>query len=159
VNLCHDCQAGGRTARHAHASGWRPGVLLACCLAALVAVPACGNGYGGGSSGGASPISPSTGGPGAVAATITIANGSVSPPEVRIGVGQSVVFRNNDTRARDMTSDPHPTHTNCPSINAVGVLQPGQERATHGFGATGTCGFHDHLDPDNPGVRGRIIVE
>jgi plastocyanin len=136
---------------------WRVAVLLASVAVAVAAAPACGDSYGGG--GGASPIAPSTGGPGAIGATVTIANGAVSPPEVRIGVGQSVLFRNNDTRARDMTSDPHPTHTNCPSINAVGVLQPGQERATHGFGSTGTCGYHDHLDPDTLAVRGRIIIE
>jgi plastocyanin len=133
---------------------WRPGVLLAAGALALAMTPACGDGYGGGGS----PISPSTGGPATVGATITIANGTVSPQEVTINVGQSVMFRNNDGRPRDMTSDPHPTHTNCPAINAVGVLQPGQERATHGFGAAGTCGYHDHIDPDNPAVRGRIIV-
>jgi plastocyanin len=137
---------------------WRPGVLLAAGALALAMTPACGDGYGGGGGGGGSPISPSTGGPATVGATITIANGTVSPQEVTINVGQSVMFRNNDGRPRDMTSDPHPTHTNCPAINAVGVLQPGQERATHGFGAAGTCGYHDHIDPDNPAVRGRIIV-
>lgn len=159
MNLGHDSRAGSWTVRRARTPGWRLGLLLACGVTALAAAPACGNGSGGGSSGGGSPISPSTGGPGTIAATITVASGTVSPAEVRIGVGQSVLFRNNDTRARDMTSDPHPTHTQCPAINAVGVLQPGQERATHGFGATGTCGFHDHLDPDSPGVRGRIIVQ
>jgi plastocyanin len=138
---------------------WRLGVLLAASALALAMTPACGDGYGGGGAGGGSPISPSTGGPATVGATITIANGTVSPQEVTISAGQSVMLRNSDGRARDMTSDPHPTHTNCPAINAVGVLQPGQERATHGFGAAGTCGYHDHIDPDNPAVRGRIIVQ
>lgn len=144
-----------RRARHA---GWRQAVLLAAGAVALATMPACGDGYGGGMGGG-SPTSPSTGAPGPVGATVTIANGTVSPQEVTISVGQSVTFQNNDNRARDMTSDPHPTHTNCPAINAVGVLQPGQGRATHGFGSAGTCGYHDHLDPDNPAVRGRIIVQ
>lgn len=143
---------------HARVSRRRTRTILAAAAAvALATAAACGDGNGG--MGGGSPISPSTGGPAAVGATITIANGAVSPAEVTIDVGQSVMFRNNDNRARDMTSDPHPTHTNCPSINVVGTLQPGQERATHGFGAAGTCGFHDHLDPDNPAVRGRIIVQ
>jgi plastocyanin len=159
VNPEHDSAAGGRTVLRRYGRGWRVGVVIACGAAAL-ALPACGNGYGSGGGGGsASPIAPSTGAPGPIGATVTIANGTVTPPEVRINVGQSVLFRNNDGRARDMTSDPHPVHTDCPAVNAVGVLQSGQERATHGFGSTGTCGYHDHLDPDTAAVRGRIIVQ
>jgi plastocyanin len=71
----------------------------------------------------------STGSAGAVGAPITIgANGAVSPTQVSVAVGQSVTFTNNSTQSHDMESDPHPEHTNCPSIANVGLLQPGQSK-------------------------------
>ena len=37
-----------------------------------------------------------------------------------------MLFVNNDTRRHDMTSDDHPDHLECPALNQVGVLNPGQ---------------------------------
>jgi plastocyanin len=112
------------------------------------------------SGGGSSVVVSSTGSTGAVGATITIgASGAVSPSQVTVAVGQSVTFVNNDTRAHDMESDPHPAHTACPSIANVGLLQPGQSKTTFGFGNSGTCGFHDHSNPETAGLTGRIVVQ
>jgi plastocyanin len=101
----------------------------------------------------------STGSVGAIGATITIANGGVSPSQVTIAAGQSVRFVNNDGRSHDMSSDPHPTHTNCPSLANVGVLANGQTRDSFGFAAAGSCGFHDHNDPDSNALKGRITIQ
>jgi plastocyanin len=102
---------------------------------------------------------PVSGTPGPLGATVTIgANGAVSPSSVTISVGQSVAFVNNNTRRHDMTSDPHPTHTDCPQMNAVGFLNPGQTRNTNAFPTARTCGFHDHDDPDNASLRGQIVI-
>ena len=38
-------------------------------------------------------------------------------------------FVNNDSRSHEMFSDPHPEHTDCPEINQVGFLSPGQSPA------------------------------
>ena len=93
-------------------------------------------------------------------ATITIgANSAVSPAQVTVATGQSVTFTNNDTRSHDMSSDPHPTHTDCPSIANVGVLQPGQSKTTFGFASAGRCGYHDHNNPDSAGLRGNIVIQ
>ena len=124
---------------------------------------ACGGGSptspGGGSGSGSGGVG-STGAVGAVGATITIgANSAVSPAQVTIATGQSVTFTNNDTRTHDMSSDPHPTHTNCPSVANVGVLQPGQSKTTFGFASAGTCGYHDHNNPDSAGLRGNIVIQ
>lgn len=124
---------------------------------------ACGGGSptspGGGSGSGSGGVG-STGAVGAVGATITIgANSAVSPAQVTVATGQSVTFTNNDTRSHDMSSDPHPTHTNCPSIANVGVLQPGQSKSTFGFATAGTCGFHDHNNPESAGLRGNIVIQ
>ena len=62
---------------------------------------------------------------------------------------------NNDSRVHDMTSDPHPTHTDCQEINAVGLLQPSQTKLTNALNTARTCGFHDHGLPDDTGLQGR----
>jgi hypothetical protein len=113
---------------------------------------------GGGSDSPVGPTPPS-GSPGPSGATITISNGAVSPSSVTISAGQSVTFVNNDSRGREISSDPHPTHSNCPQVNALGLLSPGQTRETNAFPTARTCGFHDHIDPDNPALRGSIVIQ
>jgi hypothetical protein len=58
-----------------------------------------------------------------------------------------------------MESDPHPVHTDCPPINAVGLLSPGQSRTTGAFPTARTCGFHDHLQPSNNNLNGKIVIK
>lgn len=124
----------------------------------MIGLAACGGG------GGGSPTSPGggsgsgSGSPGPSGATVTISNGAVSPSEVTISVGQSVTFTNNDGRVHNIASDPHPNHTDCPAINAVGVLTNGQTKPTNALTTARTCGFHDHDDPDNANLRGRIVI-
>ena len=124
--------------------------------AALATLIACGGG-------GGNPAGPGNSGgsnaPGPIGATITIANGRVTQSEVTISVGQSVTFVNNDGQTRNVSSDPHPNHTDCPSINAVGNLGNGQSRPTNAITAARTCGFHNHDDPDNANLRGRIVIQ
>ena len=96
--------------------------------------------------------------PGPSGATITIADGRVTPASVTINVGQSVTFINNNGRGHNVTSDPHPNHTDCPAINAVGNMTNGQTRLTNALTTARTCGFHNHDDPDNANFRGSIII-
>jgi len=93
-------------------------------------------------------------------ATISITSTGVNPSQVTVGVGQAVTFTNNDSRSHEIASDPHPAHGSCPSIEAgIGVLAAGQTKVTHGFGNTGTCGFHDHQDASNTSLQGRIVIQ
>jgi len=128
--------------------------VLVFTIAALIAA-ACG-----GSSGGGNPLVPDSGGPGASGATITIgANGAVNPANVTIAIGQSVTFVNNDTRAHEIASDPHPTHGTCPGIESgLGTLAAGQTKLTQGFATAGTCGFHDHLNSSTASLQGSITI-
>jgi plastocyanin len=122
---------------------------------ALALITACG-----GSDSPTAPSGGSGGGPGPSGATITIgANGAVSPSQVTISVGQSVTFINNDTRLHDITSNPHPAHTDCPSMNAAGNLSPGQTKLTNAFTTARTCGFHDHGNPTDAALQGNVIVQ
>ena len=128
----------------------------ATAAAAVALLMACGESNGGG--GGGSPTTPS-GGAGPSGAIITVgANGAVSPSSVSISVGQSVTFVNNHTRSHELASDPHPSHTQCPSINALGSIAAGQTKLTNSFSGAGTCGFHDHNEPDNGSLKGTITI-
>jgi plastocyanin len=130
--------------------------VLVLSLASLAA--ACG-GSGTSPSGGVTVIV-RDGGTGPSAATITITSTGVSPKSVTVAAGQAVTFINNDNRAHEMASDPHPQHGSCPSIEGgLGSLPVGQTKVTRAFANAGTCGFHDHLDDSNAALRGTIIVQ
>jgi plastocyanin len=93
-------------------------------------------------------------------ATITIgANGAVSPSSVTITRGGRVTIVNNDTRAHDMASDPHPEHSQCTELNQIGFLTSGQSRTSGNLNTARTCTFHDHNLPDNAGLKGSIIIQ
>jgi plastocyanin len=139
---------------------WR-GLAAAIVVAATAA--ACG---GGGSSTPTTPTSPTnpttptTPTTPTSTATITIGtDGRVSPSSVTITPGGRVTMINNDSRAHDMSSDPHPEHTQCPEINQIGFLTTGQSRTSGNFNTARTCGFHDHNLPENTGLQGRIIIQ
>jgi plastocyanin len=86
------------------------------------------------------------------------ANGAVSPVEIVVSPGSRVLFVNQHNRAHDMASDQHPDHRDCPEINDVGFLQPGQSRETGNLVTVRTCGYHDHGEPDNNALKGRIVI-
>lgn len=135
-------------------TSWSPVVLL---LAMTVA--ACG---GGGSSTATSP-SPTPGGSGGTpppsTATLTIGPSGISPSAVTIARGGRVTVINTNNRVHEVSSDPHPNHTDCPEINLLGALAPGQTGTTGVLNTVRRCGFHDHLDPDNAGLRGAITIQ
>jgi plastocyanin len=91
--------------------------------------------------------------------TITITSSGASPRSITVPVGSRVTFVNNDSRAHDMSSDPHPSHENCPPLNDVGFLQPGQSRATGNLTTARTCGFHDHNQPSETSLQGTITIQ
>ena len=123
---------------------------LAACTGAVVLLTSCG---GRSSSGTTTPSA-------MPAATITISStGVVSPKSVTVPRGSQVQFVNNDRVAHQMSSNPHPEHTDCPEINAVGFLSPNQSRQTGNLNTARTCGYHDHDAPTNTGLQGTIIIQ
>jgi plastocyanin len=88
----------------------------------------------------------------------TLTSAGVTPKELTVSPGTRVMFVNNDTRNHEMNSNPHPTHGDCPAINDVSFLTPGQSRETGILNTVGTCGFHDHNLFPQPEWEGRIIV-
>lgn len=100
-----------------------------------------------------SPASPSQG-----SATVTITAAGVTPSSLTVYAGTIVTFVNQDSVNHDMASNPHPTHTDCPEVNQVRSLAPGQSKRTGAFGAARTCGFHDDSQPGNASLKGTITV-
>jgi len=90
--------------------------------------------------------------------TITITSNGVSPTTLSVTPGSQVTFTNHDSRAHEMTSDPHPTHEDCPELNQVGFLAPGQSRESGNLVTPGVCGFHDHLNSTKGSLRGAITI-
>jgi plastocyanin len=127
------------------------GAGVAVAIAGVMA--ACG--------GSSSPTSPSGGGsnsgPGPVGATITLTSGGVSPGTVTVSAGQSVMVVNNDSRSHRISSNPHPSHTDCPALNFAD-LGPGQSATSNALTTARTCGFHDHDDPGNASFQGQVTV-
>ena len=91
--------------------------------------------------------------------TITITASGVTPTQVTVHVGDRVTFLNSDIRIHAMSSDPITVHTDCPAINDVGLLNPGQSRSTGVFDVARVCGFHDHTNELDPTWHGTIVVQ
>lgn len=126
----------------------RNSIILSVC--ALAALTGCG---GSGTSSTPAPSAPP-------AATITIsASGVVTPKSVTVPRGSQVQFVNSDRFAHQMTSNPHPEHTDCPELNQVGFLAINQSRQTGNLNTVRTCGFHDHDLPSNTNLQGTIIIQ
>ena len=131
---------------------------LSLSMAALVVMAM---GCGGGNSTPASPTPPPSPSPPPTpgTSTITITSSGVSPRTVTISAGSRVTFVNNDTRQHEMNSDPHPTHGDCPPIDDVGFIAPGQSKQTGNLTTVRTCGYHDHNQPDVASLRGQIVIQ
>ena len=69
------------------------------------------------------------------------------------------MFVNADGRPHMIVSDPVDLHTQCPVLNRVGIIQPGESRESGSLTDSTTCGFHDHNDPSDASLTGRIVVD
>lgn len=76
-------------------------------------------------------------------------------PDITVNVGDTVIWTNKDTVGHWPASDPHPTHTQVPGLDALKNLVT---NGTYSFTFTkaGTFGYHDH---SNPTVHATITVK
>src|SRR5580765_2174282 len=58
--------------------------------------------------------------------TLVIQNNTICPSALTVTRGTQITILNSDSRTHTMNSDPHPEHTDCPEINQIGFLNPGQ---------------------------------
>ena len=128
-------------------------VLAASALFGLLA---CGGGSGspGSPTGGGGTTNPPTG----EAATITILSTGATPRTVTVPVGSRVNFANQSSSNIEVSSDPHPIHTDCPALN-IGALRPGQTGQTGVLNTARVCSYHDHGRPGDTNLQGSIVIQ
>jgi hypothetical protein len=130
-------------------------MMLGVALAATVAFAAtCG-----GSSSGTSPSPTLTCSNLPNATTLLYVNNTICPQSMTVARGTRVTVINNDSRAHEFNSDPHPEHTDCPELNQVGHVEPGQQRDSGNLNTARRCGFHDHLNDQSANLRGAITIQ
>jgi plastocyanin len=129
--------------------------LRAPATAVVLVLAACG-GSGGGPGAPNPPGAPPSAAPAGF--TVTISATGASPKELRVPIGSRVTFVNQDSRPHQMMSAPHPLHTDCPAINALGTINSGETRATDAFTVQRACGFHDNLRDGDTTLQGQILV-
>jgi len=128
------------------------GAFVVLTIGVALALPACGGG-----DGYSSPSAPSGGGA-TVGATVVLTANGVSDASARISVGQRIRFTNNDSRPHQIYTTPHLVHTDCPALNDISVVEPGQSKDSGVLNDRRGCGFHDHLNPDDTRFRGQVLV-
>jgi hypothetical protein len=90
--------------------------------------------------------------------TIVYSAAGVTPNTLTIPAGTTLTYVNADVVDHQPASNPHPSHTDCPELNA-GVVNPGTSAMiTTGNGPKG-CGFHDHLNPVDTKYQGVITTQ
>jgi plastocyanin len=91
----------------------------------------------------------------AQANTIHYTSAGFTPSTIVIKKGTTLTILNDTSSAIQVDSDPHPTHTSYPMMNALSAT-PGHGFYTFTFNVEGTYHFHNHLDPS---ATGTVIVE
>jgi hypothetical protein len=106
----------------------------------------------------ADPAAPASPAPAAGPALVTISTGGMSPLELTVSIGARVTFVNSDRIAHDILGGFDHLSRDCPEVDVVGFLLPGQRRETASFDQAKTCRFHDHTNVGNAAYQGRIEV-
>lgn len=100
-----------------------------------------------------SPASTSTSSP-KTESKITVTTNGFEPQTLKIKAGTTVVWENKSGETANISSDPHPIHTNWPFLN-LGNFEDGGSVSVK-FDKVGVYTYHNHL---NPTQTGTIIVE
>jgi hypothetical protein len=130
---------------------WAVGAGLACAVALAAA---CGSDSSSSTTGPSSGCTPSTN-----ANTLVIQNNIICPQAITVALGSQLTILNSDSRSHEMDSDPHPEHTDCPELNQIGFLTPGQSRISGNLNIARKCGMHDHSSPDTASLKATITIQ
>lgn len=106
---------------------------------------------------GRSPTAPGTPPPPA-GAIVTIAGGALTPRAIEVPLGGRLTIVNQDAVSHDMGSDPHPGREDCPALNGIGLLEPGERRSSGSLVEARTCGMRDHLRPLDGALHLRVAI-
>jgi len=84
---------------------------------------------------------------------VSIEKDRLVPANVTIVVGQTISFKNLDSTAHQIVSNPHPAHTDLPDFYSPLLYK--NESYSYTFASPGNWGYH--LE-DNPSLGGKIEV-
>ena len=129
-------------------------VSVAAMAAAMAAALSCGGNSSSGSTGPSGTCTPSSN-----PATLVIQNNTICPSALTVSRGTQLTILNSDSRTHEMTSDPHPEHTDCPELNSIGFLNTGQSRQSGNLNTARRCGLHDHGAPDVASLKASITIQ
>lgn len=89
------------------------------------------------------------------AALVAITATGFNPATIKVKVGQSVNWTNQDAKSHQVASDPHPSHDGLSGLEG----DPLAKGESYGFtfDKAGTFTYHDHLDPLK--LKGTVVVE
>lgn len=90
----------------------------------------------------------------AEAQTVILSSSGFSPVTATIKAGEKIIWKNQSGEVGNVSSDPHPIHTNYLPLN-LGSLNNGDTLELT-FPKAGTYGYHNHF---NASERGQIIVK
>jgi hypothetical protein len=121
---------------------------------ALAAAISCGGDDGGSNTGPSGSCTPSGN-----ANTLVIQNNAICPQAITITRGGQLTIFNQDSRSHDMTSDPHPSHTDCPELNQIGFLNSNQQRQSGNLNTARSCGWLFIRDPDRASLKATITIQ
>jgi hypothetical protein len=91
--------------------------------------------------------------------TLVIQNNTICPQALTVTRGTLITILNSDSRTHEMDSDPHPEHTDCPELNQIGFLNPGQSKQSGNLNIARRCGLHDHASPDTAGLKAVVTIQ
>jgi len=88
-----------------------------------------------------------------ISGTITYTDNGFSPATLSVKSGDTIRVVNQSSTSLQLSSDPHPTHSDNPELN-MSALEPGKD-STLKVTRTGTWGYHNH---ENASDTGKITV-
>ena len=89
-------------------------------------------------------------------AQVAITKDGFVPESILVKKGTQIIWQNQDENPHQVSSDPHPTHTNLAGFDSLKPLASG-DSFSFIFEKSGTFTYHDHLNPLK--LQGTVIVE
>jgi hypothetical protein len=89
---------------------------------------------------------------------VTITAGGVKPQVLHVDYPVTVTFTNADAVPHKLESAPELNWDNCPEMNTVGTLKPGQSKAVAFSEKDAVCAYHDAGQPSNTAFQGYIAI-
>ena len=87
-----------------------------------------------------------------------ISAAGVNPNALHLNAPVTVTLTNNDAAAHRLEPAPELGFGDCPEVNQLGTLQPGQSGTITITRTQVICGFHDSAAPANLAFQGFIVA-